>query len=228
MIKSYYCTIFTEVILTSRAVYILLRVCSVASAAPRRKKFCIWLNAVECREVCVWPPGLQYFDAHVVMNTLILNVVLTRATGCCGIKIKLLGRKPKRATRLTPVKERHKGLFCAHSDYDYFFHNWNVLWLKIALKMNTWWGVNCDSRHLCECKQIICGLIQIRWVMVICSCWPVFDKWRIQMINSRYLRMNTPLKLFLPSAHLPPSFSTVRLFSLSLSFPSPQPTSRRE
>lgn len=53
----------------------------MTSAALRRKKW----NVIEHDEVCVSPPGLQYLDAHVMVNTfiLILNAVLTGATGCC-------------------------------------------------------------------------------------------------------------------------------------------------
>lgn len=56
-------------------------------------------------------PGLQYFDAHVMMNTFALNDVFTRAAGCCEIKRESQkGRKPKTARRKTSVKERNKGL----------------------------------------------------------------------------------------------------------------------
>ncbi len=60
------------------------------------KKVWIWLNSAMQWSLRL-APGIQNFDAHVIMNTLILNVVLTRATGCCGRKRKWWkGRKPRK------------------------------------------------------------------------------------------------------------------------------------
>lgn len=70
-----------------------------------------------------------------------------------------------------------------HNGYTLCFYKFNILRKQIALPVNTWWSVTYNSSHVRGKKQMMCGLRQLQWLMAICSCEPLFDNLRIQMIN---------------------------------------------